>query len=116
MKIKYSTLIVKDMNESVKFYTENLGFAIDSEYHLPHATIFLLKGEGETMVELIEDKEGEIGLFSIGMEVEDIDETVENLKNNGIEFIIGPTEISVGKMALFKDPNDVNIVIIKHDK
>ena len=115
MKIKYSTLIVKNIKESAEFYEKNLGFTIDSEYHLPHATIFLLKGEGETMIELIEDREGEPGLFSMGMEVEDMDETVKKLKENGIQFVIEPTKISVGEMALFKDPNGANIVIIKHD-
>ena len=56
MKIKYTTLIVNDMDESIKFYTEVMGFEIDSKYDLgPAGIITLLKGEGETMVELIKN-------------------------------------------------------------
>lgn len=32
MKIKYATMIVNDMDESIKFYTEVMGFEIDSQY------------------------------------------------------------------------------------
>ena len=115
MKIKYSTMIVKNMEESIKFYTEKLGFKIDSEYNLPQARITLLKGEGDTMVELIEDKINEVGLYSIGMYVEDMDKEVEKLKNNGIKFEMEPVKITVGSMAIFKDPNGVNIVLVQHD-
>ena len=58
MKIKYVTIIVADMDESVKFYTEVLGFEIDSIHNpYPGLTIKLLKGEGDAMLELIENIE-----------------------------------------------------------
>jgi len=115
MKIKYSTMIVKDIDESIQFYTEKLGFQIDSDYNLPQARITLLKGEGDTMIELIEDKTNEVGLFSLGMDIEDMDQEVTKLKNKGIKFEMEPIKISVGSMVLFKDPNGVNIVLIQHD-
>ena len=114
MKIKYSTMIVENMEKSTHFYTEKLGFKIDSEYNLPQARITLLQGEGDTMIELIEDKTNKVGLYSIGIDVEDMDKEVEKLKNKGIKFVMEPVEISVGFMALFKDPNGVNIVLIQH--
>lgn len=115
MKIKYSTMIVKDMDKSVKFYTDKLGFEIDSEYDLPQGKITLLKGEGDTMIELIENESYDVGLYSIGMDVEDMDIEVEKLKSKGIKFDMEPIEITVGSMALFKDPNGVNIVLVQHD-
>ena len=115
MKIKYSTMIVKNIEESAEFYTEKLGFKIDSEYNLPQARIALLKGEGDVMIELIEDKTNKIGLYSVGIDVKDMDKEVEKLKNNGIKFEMEPVEITVGYMALFKDPNGVNIVLIQHN-
>jgi lactoylglutathione lyase len=64
MKIKYTTLIVNDMEESIKFYTEVMGFEIGSQYDLgPAGNITLLKGEGETMVEIIKNPVDEPGLF-----------------------------------------------------
>jgi lactoylglutathione lyase len=91
MKIKYTTLIVKDMGESIKFYTEVMGFEIDSQYDLGLAgAITLLKGEGETMVEIIKNPVDEPGLFSIGMDVEDINTTVKELKSKGATITMDP--------------------------
>lgn len=115
MKVKYSTMIVEDMKESVDFYTSKCGFEIDSEYDIPNgALITLLKGEGETMLELIKDNVNETGLYSIGMDVDDINKEINDLKSKGVEIILEPTTISVGRMALFKDPNGINIVLIEH--
>jgi len=108
-------MIVKDMDKSVHFYTEKLDFEVDSEYNLPQGKITLLKGEGDTMIELIENKTYDIGLYSIGMDVEDMDIEVKKLKAKGIKFDMEPIKISVGYMALFKDPNGVNIVLVQHD-
>lgn len=116
MKVKYSTMIVEDMEKSVDFYTSVCGFEIDSEYDLPNgAFITLLKGEGETMLELIKDNVNDIGLYSIGMDVEDIERDVSQIKSKGVEMILEPTRTSVGSMALFKDPNGINVVLVQHD-
>ena len=115
MKIKYTTMIVKDMDESIKFYTEVMGFKIDSQYDLgPAGTITLLKGEGETMVELIKNPTDEIGLFSMGMDVEDISATVKELKSKGAKITMEPMPITVGTLAFLEDPNGVRIALIQH--
>jgi lactoylglutathione lyase len=116
MKIKYATMIVKDMEESIQFYTEVLGFEIDSQYDLgPAGAITLLKGEGETMVEIIKNPVDEPGLFSIGMDVEDINATVEELKSKGVNITMEPTPITVGTLAFLEDPNGVRIALIQHN-
>lgn len=115
MKIKYTTMIVKDMNESIKFYTEVMGFKIDSQYDLgPAGAITLLKGEGETMVEIIQNPENEPGLFSMGMDVENLDTTLEELKAKGAKVTMEPTPITVGTLAFIEDPNGVRIALIQH--
>jgi lactoylglutathione lyase len=114
MKVKYATIIVEDMEESIKFYTEVMGFEIDSQYDLgPAWTITLLKGEGETMVEIIK-KVDEPGLFSIGMDVEDINTTVKELKSKGAKITMNPIPITVGTLAFLEDPNGVKIALIQH--
>ncbi|NYB52703.1 MAG: VOC family protein [Methanobacteriaceae archaeon] len=115
MKIKYNTFIVKDMDESVKFYTEVMGFEVDSEHH-PHpgAKIVLLKGEGDTMIELIQNTENDPGLFCIGMDVEDIQGTVKELKSKGAKVTMDPIPITVGKLAFIEDPNGARIALIQH--
>jgi lactoylglutathione lyase len=55
MKVKYVTMIIADMEESIKFYTEVMGLRIDSQYDLgPAGKITLLKGEGDAMIEIIQ--------------------------------------------------------------
>ncbi|OEC87675.1 MULTISPECIES: VOC family protein [Methanobacterium] len=116
MKIKYTTMIVKDIDESIKFYKEVMGFEIDSQYDLgPAGTITLLKGEGETMVELIKNPADEPGLFSIGMDVEDINATVKELKSKGARITMEPMPITVGSLAFLEDPNGVRIALIQHN-
>jgi lactoylglutathione lyase len=115
MKIKYTTMIVKDMDESIKFYLDVMGFEIDSQYDLgPAGTITLLKGEGETIVELIKNPTDEPGLFSMGMDVEDINATVNELKSKGAKITMEPMPITVGILAFLEDPNGVRIALIQH--
>jgi lactoylglutathione lyase len=44
------------------------------------------------MIELIKNTENEIGLFSVGMEVEDINTTVKELKSKGAKITKNPCQ------------------------
>ena len=61
-----------------------------------------------------ENTENEIGLFSVGMEVEDIKTTVEELKYKGAKFTLEPTQTPVEILAFIEDPNGVRIALIQH--
>ena len=116
MKVKYLTIIVKDMEESIKFYTEVLGLEIHSQFNpQPGVIITLLKGEGDSMIELIENMKDEPGLFSVGMDVEDINTIVKDLKNKGAKITMEPVPITVGSLAFLEDPNGVRIALIQHN-
>jgi lactoylglutathione lyase len=113
MKIRYATIIVKDMNESVKFYTDVMGFEVDSKHNpFPGLSITLLKGDA--MIELIKNNENEVGLFSVGMEVEYINSTVKELKSKGAKITREPMPITIGTIAFLEDPNGATIVLIQH--
>ena len=117
MKVKYATMAVADMDESIEFYTEVMGLEIESRHNpRPGLTITLLKGEGDAMIELIEDKENprETGLFSVGMEVEDINTTVNELRSKGARITMEPIAITVGTLAFLEDPNGAQIALIQH--
>jgi lactoylglutathione lyase len=115
MKVKYATIIVEDIEESIKFYTEVMGLEIDSQHNpFPGLNITLLKGEGDAMIELIKNTENEIGLFSVGMEVQDIHSTVKELKSKGAKITREPVPISIGTLAFLEDPNGATIVLIEH--
>jgi len=118
MKVKYATIGVADMEESIKFYAEIMGLKIDSQINpYPGFTITFLKGEGDAMIELIENVENpqETGLLSVGMEVEDMNATVKELKSKGAEITRGPTSVAAGTIIAFlQDPNGVQIGLIQH--
>lgn len=117
IKVQYSTMIVNDMEESVAFYRDNLGFSIDSRYELgPGARITLMQGKGCAMLELIENKEYEIGLYSVGMDVDNLTATLQQLAAKGIAPSLGPLKTTVGSMAFISDPNGVRLCLIEHDK
>jgi lactoylglutathione lyase len=116
MKVKYATIIVENMEESVKFYTEVMGFKVDSQFTpRPGVIITLLKSEGDAMIELIKNTENEIGLFSVGMEVKDLNTTVKELKSKGAKITMEPVPITVGKLAFLEDPNGAKIALIQHN-
>jgi len=118
MKVKYATIAVADMEESIKFYTEVMGFKVDHTLNpYPGFTITFMAGDGDAMVELIEDKNEPKtpGIFLIGMEVEDMNKTASELIERGVEFTRGPLEVGDGaKLAFLKDPNGVEIELIQH--
>ena len=115
MKVKYATIIVQDMEESVKFYTEAMGFEIDSQHKpVPGVVITLMKTKGDAMVELIKNPTDDIGLYSVGMDVEDLNTTVKELKSKGAKITMEPVPTTVGRLAFCEDPNGAKIALIQH--
>ena len=109
-------MIVDDMEESVKFYTETLDFTVDEVFDVPGGKITLLDGEGFAGLELIESTNYETGLYSVGMDVEDINEEIRKLEEKGANIALKPVETQVGFMARVVDPNGINIVLVQHTK
>ncbi len=108
-------MIVGNMEESVKFYTEIMGFSVDSSYAPgPNTKICLLKGKGETMLEIIEDKSFPVGLYSVGMDVKDLDSIVERMRSDSVEIMTDITPTLVGRMAMIKDPDGIRYALIEH--
>lgn len=116
MKIKYVTSIVDDMDKSAEFYTKVLGFEVEEVFDLPGGKIVLLGNGNETGFELIQNSTFKTGFYSVGLDVEDIHEELENFRKNNVEIAMEATRISVGMMARVIDPNGVNIVLIQHDE
>lgn len=116
MKIRYATIIVNDMQESVKFYTETLDFTIDEVFDVPGGKITLLDGDGFAGMELIEHPNYDVGMYSIGMDVEDINEEIRKLEEKGADIALRPMPTQVGYMARVIDPNGINIVLVQHTK
>ncbi|MGZ7136154.1 MAG: VOC family protein, partial [Methanobacterium sp.] len=55
MKVKYTNIAVDDLEESIKFYSDVLGFTENRRFNPGKGmTIAFLKGEGDSMIELTE--------------------------------------------------------------
>lgn len=116
IKVDYSTMIVKNMEESVTFYSDVLGFHVDSRYELgPAGRITLMQGEGGAMVELIENSAHDVGLYSVGMDVDNLNDALEQIRSKGAKVTMEPIATKVGRMAFIEDPNGVRIALIQHD-
>ena len=118
IKVQFATLIVKNLEESVAFYRDVLGFT--PGYHVElgeNGRITLMKSNDDgAFVELIESKNYEVGMYSVGTDVNDLDEVLAHLEKCGVEITLGPVETTVGRQAFIKDPNGVNICLIEHNK
>jgi lactoylglutathione lyase len=115
MKVKYATIIVRDMDESIAFYEQMLGFVIASQHKpAPGLVITLMKSDGDAMIELIQNPRDELGLYSVGIDVEDLRATVSELKAKGAKIIMEPVPITVGYLAFCEDPNGAKIALIQH--
>ena len=113
---KAADVIVDDMDKSAEFYTKVLGFEVEEVFDLPGGKIVLLGNGNETGFELIQNSTFKTGFYSVGLDVEDIHEELENFRKNNVEIAMEATRISVGMMARVIDPNGVNIVLIQHDE
>ena len=118
IKVQYTTLIVDDLEESVAFYRDAMGFK--PGYHVDlgsNGKITLMKSpDNGAFVELIESKRYETGMYSIGTDVDDLDEVLAHMAECGVPVELGPLETTVGRQAFVKDPNGVRICLIEHNK
>ncbi len=115
IKVQYSTMIVENLEKSVEFYRDILGFTEGYHVDLPNGSkITIMNSEGGASVELIEGKDFETGLYSIGTDVDNLDETLQHLKANGYEPITPIVPTTVGRQTFVLDPNGVRICLIEH--
>ena len=114
MKISWITIYVRDMEESLQFYTQILGLEVKRTFSAgPGMEICFMEGNG-TDLELIcntEHKDVAYGQdISVGFTVESLDDTIAYLKEKGITRIIGPVSPNpVIRFIFIFDPNGLKI-------
>ncbi len=115
MKVKNVVIAVENLDESAKFYTEILGMSEVRRFSpQPDLTIAFFQGEGQATIELIKGEEGKKGLYMVGLEVEDMDAELANLKSKGVELTRGPFSAPGGpRIAFFMGPDNVEIELIE---
>ena len=110
--LNLSTIIVKDIEESIAFYRDVLGFEMVEKFYQEAGGLVLMKSPDGAAVELIDSKAFETGFWSIGVEVEDFEAAIEELKSKGCTFVYEPATLPLGKLAMIEDPNGVKIAVV----
>ena len=114
ISVQYTTMIVKSLEESVDFYHNVLGF--EQAYHVdfPVGGITIMQSPDGACVELIEATQFPVGLYSVGTDVDNLDETLAVLERKGCLPLGEIATTTVGRQTFIQDPNGVRICLIEH--
>ncbi len=109
MKLSWTTLMVKDMEESLKFYQDILGLEVDSRFTAMPGLELAFLGAGETKIELVCNAEVQNAVVgdavSLGFEVDSLDTALEMVNEKGIPIHSGPFVHPRVKYFFIQDPN-----------
>jgi len=123
MKFLHTSITVKDMDKTIKFYIDNLGLKLVNRKEIPenNAEIAFLEEEKTNYrIELTywrEKKEYSEGdqLDHLAFEVEDIDKSIAEFRLKGVKIAKEPYSLSNSnkKIAFIIDPNGIWIELIQ---
>ncbi len=118
-RIDHVEIIPSDVEKTIDFYTEIMGFKIKSRRKVeasPLEEVIFLELD-DTVIELmavknpapVSTERWQVGFKAIAIEVEDMDRAVEYLKRKGVEITGGPITLGTSKRAEIKDPDGLTI-------
>jgi len=119
LKFCWCTIMVKDMEESIKFYQEFVGLQVKRRFPAGPGMEIAFMGDGETEVELISNeakKEVTIGQdISLGFEVKSVDEMIRMVNEKGLAIHSGPFQPNEHvKFFYVMDPNGLKIQFVEN--
>ncbi|MCG7334924.1 VOC family protein [Sporosarcina sp. ACRSM] len=115
-KMEHVAIIVKDMDQSIQFYSEMFGFTVRLRGNNPNREMaFLyLEAQPDMEIELIQDIDpvgeyNESGIVNhLAFTVDDLDASIRYYREKGIVFTSEEPKPTLegGRMILFKGPNE----------
>lgn len=128
--ISLVSLWVRDIDESLAFYTDVLGFEVGDDLQLgpdfrwctithpqqPEVHVHLTTPSGplpEYLIEAMHRAQAEGAMPGIGLNVDDCRATVATLKERGVEFLQEPEDRPYGVEALMRDPSGNWTVLVE---
>lgn len=123
MKFLHSMIRVKNIEESLKFYTEVLNMKLEDKKRLDDCWLYFLSDEENTcQIELTYNDETPEGGYNIGngfghfaFEVKSLSEFTEKINKLGYKYLYEPFDLT-GKgsmIAFIKDPDGYEIELIE---
>ena len=121
MKFCWTTLMVKNLDESLKFYKDIVELNVSRRFNAGPGVEIAFLGEGETKLELICDealKEVSIGHdISLGFEVDSVDAMMASVQKKGIDIHSGPFQPNPhSKFFYVLDPNGLKVQFVENIK
>ncbi len=133
--IDHIGIMTNDLQKSVEFYTDVLGFSVSSRIEMAEVGLSAVFVEKDgSKIELMEYRGKNVPKRSKGIEikvggdliplndhitfsVDDIEATVTQIKEKGFVFHLEPIQLEGGmKLASFKDPDGVLIELVEHSQ
>lgn len=113
MKITAIELSVKNLEESIEFYKKAMGCEVLFEGTTGIGKAARLQC-GDLTLALFETPKIPVGIFGMVTDVppEEMDASVEKLKENGARVVMEPAQAGLGKIAKLWDPNEISISVI----
>jgi len=125
-KMEHVAIMVRDMDQSIQFYSEIFGFNVRLRGSKPdrEMAFLYLEAQQDMEIELIQEKMAAVEYSETGIvnhlafTVENIDETIQFLKEKEIVFTsdeVKPT-LEGGRMILFHGPNQELLQLVERVK
>ncbi|EKQ58068.1 MULTISPECIES: VOC family protein [unclassified Clostridium] len=119
MKFCWTTIKVKNLDESLKFYADVVGLNMINRFNAGPGREIAFLGDGETKVELICDDGVEEVYYgehiSLGFEVKNVEEMMNFVKEKGIYIHSGPFQPNPHtKFFYVLDPNGLKIQFVEN--
>ncbi len=112
MKFLWTTIYVKDLDESIAFYASLLELKVLKRFPAGPGVEIAFMGNGitnETTVELLADctksPNNYSEFVSIGFAIDSVDAMIDTIKSKNIPIASGPIETPGSKFFTIKDPN-----------
>ena len=119
-KIHKIALVTDDVEGSVKFYTETLGLEVIERFPVEDDEDYVFLKAGDMILELMPKKsmEAEEGFHHISFRVDNVDGSVQALKDKGVPIEKEPFDAGDGgiRLAFFKGPNDMLLQLFERDE
>jgi len=120
-RVDHAAIVVKDLDESIDFYTRIIGLTVRRIFDVPEFNLtvaFLGKGEkdGGAEIELMKfhNQDKPIGFRHISIIVPDIVAYIRERETQGAEVTMQPRKISAGDIAaMIRDPNGIIIEFLQ---
>ena len=123
MKFLHSMIRVRDIDKSLKFYTELLDMTLAEKHRLEDCWLyFLTDKDNACQIELTYNDETPVGGYNLGngfghfaFQTESMDKFTEKMNALGYKYLYEPFDLNGkgSKIAFIQDPDDYEIEIIE---